>query len=168
MLFYLQERFEEFQGQSAAGPAATVIMFVGVFVLLVALPGGWLADRFGKKPLVAVSGFLAALGTFIALIVPVITGVYIGACLIGAGVGLFYSTNWALGTEIVPPEQAGRFLGLSNLAGAGAGAIGAYIGGPIADNAGYVLLFTIYGVLFLLSTLALRGIDEEGVQEIRA
>ncbi len=168
MLFYLQERFDEFQGQSAAGPAATVIMFVGVFVLLLALPGGWLADRFGKKPLVAVSGFLAALGTFIALIVPVITGVYIGACLIGAGVGLFYSTNWALGTEIVPPEQAGRFLGLSNLAGAGAGAIGAYIGGPIADKAGYVLLFTIYGVLFLLSILALRGIDEEGVQEIRA
>ena len=85
MLFYLQERFDEFQGQSAAGPAATVVMFVGVFVLLVALPGGWLADRFGKKPLVAVSGFLAALGTFIALSVPVITGVYIGGCLMGAG-----------------------------------------------------------------------------------
>jgi hypothetical protein len=29
--------------------------------------------------------------------------------------------------------EAGRFLGISNLAGAGAGAIGTYIGGPIAD-----------------------------------
>ena len=39
------------------------------------------------------------------------------------------------------------------LAGAGAGAIGAYIGGPIADSFGYVFLFAIYGVLFLLSFL---------------
>jgi MFS family permease len=67
-----------------------------------------------------------------------------------------------LGTEIVPQEQAGRYLGLSNLAGAGAGAIGAYIGGPIADNVGYVPLFAIYGAMFLLSILALIGVQETG------
>ena len=76
---------------------------------------------------------------------------------IGAGVGLFYPANWALGTDIVPGEQAGRYLGISNLAGAGAGAVGAYIGGPIADNQGYVLLFAIFGALFLASSLALLG-----------
>ena len=52
--------------------------------------------------------------------------------------------------------------------GAGAGAVGAYIGGPIADfvtaqlpgvpGAGYVLLFGIYGVMFLVSVVALRGV----------
>ena len=87
---------------------------------------------------------------------------YIGAALIGAALGLFFSANWALGTEIVPKDQAGRYLGLSNLAGAGAGAIGAYIGGPIADEMGYVLLFAIYGTLFLLSIVALIGIREPG------
>ena len=46
-------------------------------------------------------------------------------------------------------------------AGAGAGAIGAYIGGPLADNTGYVLLFTIYGMLFLLSIAALKGVQED-------
>lgn len=81
--------------------------------------------------------------------------------MIGAAMGLFYSANWALGTEIVPQDRAGQFLGISNLAGAGAGAIGAYIGGPIADANGYVLLFVIYGLMFLLSILALMGVKEQ-------
>jgi MFS family permease len=160
MIFFLQERFAEMQGEKAAGPAAMVIMFVGVFVLIFALPSGWLADRFGKKPLVAISGLVAAAGTAVVLLIPNMTAIYVGACLVGSATGLFYSANWALGTDLAPKEQAGRYLGLSNLAGAGAGAIGAYIGGPIADNMGYVLLFSIYGALFLLSSFVLIGIKE--------
>jgi MFS family permease len=92
--------------------------------------------------------------------VPQLTAVYAGAGLIGAGAGLFYSANWALGTALVPKEQAARYLGISNLAGAGAGAIGAYIGGPIADELGYSFLFAIYGALFLLAGVTLLGIRE--------
>jgi MFS family permease len=160
ILFFLQERFEDLSQEKAAAPAATAVMFVGVFVLLAALPGGWLADRFGKKPLIAASGLLAALGTFTVLSIPQLWVVNVGACLIGAGVGLFYTANWALGTELVPKEQAGRYLGISNLAGAGAGAIGAYLGGPIADNVGYVTLFAVYGALFLVAGLPLLRIQE--------
>jgi MFS family permease len=160
VIFFLQERFAGMEAEKAAGPAATAVMIVGVFVLLTALPSGWLADRVGKKLLIAVSCVLGALGTFTLLAIPEVTVLYIGAALIGASLGLFYSANWALGTEIVPQDQAGRYLGLSNLAGAGAGAIGAYIGGPIADQRGYVLLFAIYGTLFLISALALVGIRE--------
>ena len=152
----------ELAGEKAAGPASTIIMYVGVFIILTALPSGWLADRIGKKPLIITSGLIAAVGTAIVVIVPSLTAIYIGGCCIGAAIGLFYSANWALGTEIVPVGQAGRYLGLSNIAGAGAGAIGAYIGGPIADNYGYVLLFSIYGVMFLLSILALQGVKVEG------
>lgn len=160
LLFFLQERFSELQGEKAAGPAATIALFVGVFILLTALPSGWLSDRFGKKPLIAIAGLLGAVGIALIILVPSMTAIYIGGSIVGAGIGLFYSANWALGTEIVPREQAGRFLGLSNLAGAGAGAIGAYIGGPIADALGYTLIIGMYGFLFLISILALSGIQE--------
>ncbi|MBN1262623.1 MAG: MFS transporter [Anaerolineae bacterium] len=163
MVYFLQEQFPELQGEAAAGPAAQLTMFVGIFILLTALPSGWLSDRFGKKLMVALSGILATLGTLVFILVPNMTVMYIGACLVGAGVGLFYSANWALGTEIVPQDQAGRYLGLSNLAGAGAGAIGAYIGGPIADTCGYTVLFVIYGALFLLSVFTLTQIKEPQV-----
>ncbi len=160
MLYYLQERFPELAGEKAAGPASRVIMFVGVFIMVTAVPSGWLADRFGKRALVVASSLIAAAGTFLILLVPTMSTLYVGGCFIGAAIGLFYSANWALGTEIVPQDQAGRFLGLSNLAGAGAGAVGAYIGGPIADAHGYVLLFTIYGIMFLLAVLALFGVTD--------
>jgi MFS family permease len=169
-IYFLQGSFG-YQGESAARPAANLTMFVGVFILLAALPAGWLADRFGRKPLLVFSGTCAAVGTLLVIISPPsLLLLYIGGILIGMASGVFYSANWALGTRIVPPNQAGKFLGISNLAGAGAGAIGAYIGGPIADmissqlphipGAGYALLFVTYGILFVISALALIGIQD--------
>ena len=162
LLYFYQERFADLSQEKAADPAATAIMLVGVFVLVTALPAGWFADRVGKKPLIALAGLLAATGAFLVVIIASLVATYVGASLIGAATGLFYSANWALGTELVPEGQAGRYLGISNLAGAGAGAIGAYIGGPIADSYGYVFLFAIYASLFLLSVLALKGIRSSG------
>jgi MFS family permease len=162
MVFFLQEKFPAFQAEKAAGPAARIIMFVGIFILITAIPSGWLSDRFGKKPLIVASGLLSVVGTLIVVLAPSLDLIFIGACLIGAGVGFFYAANWALGTEIVPSDMAGRFFGVANLAGAGAGAVGAYIGGPIADANSFVLLMSIYGGVMLLSIFALLGIKGEG------
>ncbi|HXK41456.1 MAG TPA: MFS transporter [Anaerolineae bacterium] len=167
-LYFLQGRLK-LTAEAATGPAAQMMMFVGVFVLLAALPSGWLSDRFGRKPMVALSGVLGGVGTLILLLAPDLALIYVGACIIGLGTGIFYTVNWALGTSLVPDKEAGRYLGISNLAGAGAGAIGTYIGGPIADfftvhmpqtpGLGYIVIFAIYGLLFLLSTVALAGVQ---------
>ncbi len=112
------------------------------------------------------SGTLALLGT---IWVPNLTVIYIAGTILGLAAGLFMTTNWALGTRLVPPAEAGRYLGISNLAGAGAGMIGSGIGGPMADylnsslpGLGYFALFGAYGVLFLLSAVSLKGISETG------
>ena len=166
-IFFLQGRLGLVRAE-AAGPATRLMLVVGVFILLLALPAGWLADRVGRKLLVALSGLTAALGTLVIIAVPNLNIIYLGGILVGAATGLFYTANWALGTDLTPADQAGRYLGISNLAGAGAGAVGAYIGGPIADyftvhapdtpGLGYVVLFAIYGALFLLSVVALTRI----------
>ena len=169
-VYFIQARLG-YERETAAGPAARLMLVVGVFILLSALPSGWLADRFGRRSLVAISGLMATLGTLIALLVPDLNIIYVGGVLIGVATGLFYTANWALGTDIVPKAEAGRYLGISNLAGAGAGAVGAYIGGPIADyftvnlpaiqGLGYVVLFSIYGLLFLFSALAVTRVHEK-------
>ncbi|WP_299027182.1 MFS transporter [uncultured Thermanaerothrix sp.] len=158
LLYFLQERFAEFQGERAAAPAASIVMVVGIFILLTTLPSGWLSDRLGKRPILVLAGSLAALGTLLVVWAPNLTLLRVSGAILGAATGLFYAANWALGTEIVPSDQAGRFLGLSNLAGAGAGAIGAYIGGPVADAVGYTALMLTFGILFLFSILALARI----------
>lgn len=160
LVFFLQEKFPQFQGDAAAQPAARIVMFVGIFIILTSLPSGFLADRYGNKTLILVSGVLTSIGTVVVVLSPTLEFIYLGGAVIGSGVGMFYSANWALGTKLVPADRAGQFLGLSNLAGAGAGAIGAYIGGPIADNTSYVLLLSIYSLIAFSSIFALAGIDE--------
>lgn len=162
LLYFLQERFPYLIGASAAQPASLLVMVVGLAILVITLPAGWLTDKFGTKPIIAASGVLATLGTAIVVMAQSMALIYLGGVLVGVGVGMFYSSNWALGTRLVPQEQAGRYLGISNLAGAGAGAIGAYIGGPIGDGAGYTLLMGTYGFLFLFSIFALSGIKPDG------
>jgi MFS family permease len=166
-VYFLQARLG-YVKEAAASPASRLILFVGIFILISTVPAGWLTDRFGEKRMVAIAGLIAVAGTIVALSVPNLPVIYVGGCIIGIGVGFFYTANWALGTLLVPKEEAGRYLGISNLAGAGAGAVGAYIGGPIADfvtaqvplipGFGYVLIFSIYGLLFLFSVLALTQV----------
>jgi MFS family permease len=168
-VYFVQARLG-LEKEKAAGPAAILMLIVGVCILLAALPSGWLSDRFGRKRVVAVSGVLATIGTAIALLSVELPVIFAGGAVIGIATGFFYAANWALGASLVPKAEAARYLGISNLAGAGAGAVGAYIGGPIADyftanvpaipGLGYVLLFAIYGVMFIVSIFALRGVHE--------
>ena len=159
VLYLIQERFPQFAGEKAAGPTSQLMLIVGIAILLISLPGGWLTDKFCKLPLLLFSGIMASQGTLLVILASSMPLMYVGGVLIGLATGIFFSANWALGTELVPEDQSGKWLGISNLAGAGAGAVGAYIGGPIGDGAGYVLLMGLYGFLFLFSNLALFKIQ---------
>ncbi len=168
-VYFVQERLG-FRAEQAANPAARLMTLVGIAILLAALPGGWLSDRFGPRRLTAASGLLAAIGTAIALSTSQLGVIYICGILIGVAAGSFYAANWAVGTRLVPAKEAGRFLGIANLAGAGAGAIGAYLGGPLADyftqkipqfpGLGYLILFSLFGFLFLISSFAIMRVVE--------
>jgi MFS family permease len=159
---------------NAATMTTVLLAVVALFLLPSALGGGYLADRIGRFRLVSISGFVAAAGTFVLLFAKDIPLVLVGGCIIGLGTGTFMATNWALGTDLAPKEQSGKYLGISNLAGAGAGIVGAGIGGPMADSfnalqpgLGYIVIFALYGMLFLLSSAALVQVKRTAKIEIR-
>jgi MFS family permease len=153
---------------------ANLFLVVGIFTVVIALPGGWLADQVGSKMLTRLAGIIATLGTLVLLsttLAPNLPLMYVAGSIIGMAVGLFMTANWALGTGLAPRQEAGRFLGVSNLAGAGAGMIGAGIGGLLADalnrlqpGMGYFAIFTCYGVLFLSSTIILIKVRGEKLE----
>jgi MFS family permease len=151
--------------ENAATMTSILLAVVAAFLLPAALGGGYLSDRFGRKRLVGLAGLIAAAGTFPLLLARSVPAVLACGGVIGLATGLFMATSWALGTDLSPRRKAGLYLGISNLAGAGAGIVGAGIGGPIADSfnrlqpgLGYLVIFGIYGTLFLLSVLALRHV----------
>jgi MFS family permease len=168
-LYFFEYSFK-ISAEQATGFVGNLTLMVGIFLILSAIPAGWLADKIGKKMLIGISGIIGAVGGFLLLgtiAVPNPTLIYISGGILGVATGMFMTTNWALGTNLVPPEEAGRYLGISNLAGAGAAFIGYGIGAPVADylnkitpGVGYIATFAAYGVLFLLSTVSLRFIRE--------
>jgi hypothetical protein len=163
--FYLRDVL---QVPNPASSTTILLAVVALFLIPSALFGGSLADRLGRRRLLTAAGLVAALGTLLLLFATDMPLVIAAGCLIGLGTGTFMASNWALGTELVPQQNAGRYLGISNLAGAGAGIVGAGIGGPMADminqaqpGLGYIVIFAIYGVLFLLSVLTLVKVRKD-------
>lgn len=166
-VFYFVMYAFKLSDEAASNMIGSLTSIIGIFILLTALASGWIADRVGRKRLVGISGLMAAAGGFLLLTtiwVPNLAMLYVAGTIIGLATGLFMTANWALGTDLVPADEAGRYLGVSNLAGAGAGIVGAGIGGLVADylngirpGLGYFAIFASYAVLFVLSTVSLLG-----------
>lgn len=166
-IFYFVMYAFKLSNEAASSMTGSLTSIIGIFIVLTALASGWISDRIGRTRLVALSGIVAAVGNVLLLItiwIPNLAIVYIAGTIIGLATGLFMTANWALGTDLVPAGEAGRYLGVSNLAGAGAGIIGAGIGGLVADyinhyymGLGYFAIFAAYAVLFALSAVTLLG-----------
>jgi MFS family permease len=123
--------------------------------------------RLGRRGLLIAAGIVAAGGVGVMLLAPTLPLLVVGGCGVGVGTGIFWVISWTLGTDLAPDQEAGKYLGISNLAGAGAGIVGAGIGGPMADffnqvrpGLGYTVIFAIYGALLLLSSLVVRWIKK--------
>lgn len=157
-LYFLQDFLKI---PNAADATGVMIMLTGAFILLAGPVSGFLADRIGERGLTALAGLLAASGVLV-IFIGTLEAVYIGGSIVGLATGLFFTTNWSLGTKLVPPEKAGLYLGVSNLAGAGAGVVGEGIGGPLIDffnrtapGTGYLTVFAMYGAIFVISSATL-------------
>ncbi|MDP2995096.1 MAG: MFS transporter [Anaerolineales bacterium] len=169
-IYYFVMYAFKLSNEAASNMTGSLTTIIGIFIVLTALASGWISDRIGRTRLVALSGIVAAMGNVLLLItiwVPNLAIVYIAGTIIGLATGLFMTANWALGTDLVPAGEAGRYLGISNLAGAGSGIIGAGIGGLVADyinhyymGMGYFAIFAAYAVLFALSAVTLLGMRE--------
>ncbi len=164
-IFYFVMYAFKLTGEEASSLTGTLTSVIGLFIIITAIFSGWIANWVGRKRLVLISGIVAAVGNVLLLVtiwVPQLAIVYVAGTIIGIATGLFMTANWALGTDLVPPGEAGRYLGISNLAGAGAGIVGAGIGGLVADainhyymGLGYFAVFAAYAMLFALSSVAL-------------
>jgi MFS family permease len=137
-----------------------------ITMILLTLVGGWATDRYGAKRILAIGTLVSAGGMFLMLLATDMRGLLIFGSLVGGGIGLFLTSNWALANSLAPQGEAGKYLGLTNLATAGAAA-SARLEGPVLDwlNAawpgewvGYRGLFVFGAACMLFSIFLLRRI----------
>ena len=119
---------------NAVKATGSLMAVIAASLTVCVLVSGWLSDRSGPEKLMNASMLITAVGGFILVFVQDMKMLMVVAAFIGAGMGLYLTSNWTMAVKLAPPDQAGRFLGLTNLATAGASALGR-LEGPLIDFA---------------------------------
>jgi MFS family permease len=154
-------RMSQADAQSFYG---TLKVILGVALIVVALASGWLSDKFGRKPVMLAAGLVAFAGAALLLFVRDRTLIIVAGGIIGMGIGAFLSANWALATDIVPPAEAARYLGIANIATCIGSGVARLLGGVLIDpinkllgssSLGYLSLFILATLCFLASALVI-------------
>ena len=131
-----------------------------------AVAGGWLGDRIGHRRVQFIASGIGVVGCVLLLWARTPALLLLFGAVLGVGIGLFLTSNWALAIQHAPLEQAGKYMGLTNLATAGAGAL-SRLQGPLIDglNAarpgawwGYMALFLVGALGIALSAWVLAKI----------
>lgn len=127
--------------------------------LVLTFPMIALADRTGRRGIIAVSGLVVG-GILIACL-PLTGDPTIRFILISLGLGYFtaaYTPNiWAIAVTRLSPHAVGPATGIINGFGAGGGGIvaGALVGGLLASTGSYFVGFTILGLAAITGGIAL-------------
>ncbi len=152
------------QAGTLVAPLAGAVVLVA---LVAAIPGGAMTARWGRVRTVALSSVSGAVGAVAFAVAPSYLSLFAIAIPFGLAMGIFLSADWALLTDVAPPGEAGRYLGLSNTVTAASAVLAVAIGGPVADlingmqfGAGYRAVFLLAAVEFAIGAWAVTHVHE--------
>jgi len=141
---------------------------VALVTVIATFPSARISDRIGRKPVIYVACAVGGVGLMIVAIAPAYPIFLVGAVLLGAAAGTFLAVDWALMTDIIPKAASGRYMGISNIAVAAAGALAGWVVGPIVDIVGQHKLelpegprvaMAVAVTFFVLAAVFLRRVD---------
>jgi len=156
--------------------AAAVYGLYTALVYLLALPGGWFADRIvGQRQAVFYGGVLIASGNF-SLAIPVLREVFfpLGLVLIVVGTGLLKPNVSAIVGDLYPDKDAKRDAGFSIFyMGINIGAFfGPLVCGFLGENINWHLGFLAAGVFMILGLIQykynMRYFGDAGILKIES
>ena len=112
--------------------AGDLMVVVGLSILAMVYPAGWLTDRIGRRPVVISSGLVGALGIVCLYFSHSYVPLLLSGAVIGMANGIMLSSTWALATDLTARGEEGRYLGVTNIALAGGSALARLVG-PVID-----------------------------------
>lgn len=148
--------------------ASALQAIILVFAAVLCMTAGFLAERYGKKRLIAAACVIGAVGSTLLIFAPSLPWIFAFGLIVGVSLGTFLSVDWAFMTDLIPKAEAGRYMGVSNIATASAGLIARPLLGPIIDAfnnnrssaVGYRVMFGIVTGFFVIALLTLQPVRE--------
>jgi len=192
--FYFDNVFFHHDRRATAVAASTLLGIAIGVAALVSWPASRLSDRTGRRPLILVAGLCGAVGSLVLVFshyqwlpdgvvgplaaflkVPELAAqATLTGLVIGVGLGVFFSVDWAFIQDVIPAREGGLYMGFSNIATAGAGIMAVAFGGPLLDlfnrgqpilglPGGFPVVFGIFVVWFVVGSLSILKVPERRV-----
>ncbi|MEO8321542.1 MAG: MFS transporter [Bradyrhizobium sp.] len=139
-------------GVSASAIGVAVAAY-GLARFLAVMPGGQLADRWGRRPVLAIGGLISALGSFWCAEAHGFAEFILARIVAGAGAGVILTIGQIVLADISPPHRRGRNIATYQAAFLLGFGIGPFPGGLLADAHGLAAPFLMTGVASLLTTV---------------
>ena len=189
--FYFDNVFFHHDSKATALAASTLLGFAIAIAALVSWPASRLSDRTGRRALIFASGLCGAVGSLVlvfshyrwmpeGVVAPLASALKLpelaaqatlAGVVIGIGLGVFFSVDWAFIQDVIPADQGGLYMGFSNIATAGAGIIAVALGGPLLDlfnhgprllglPGGFPVVFAVFVGWFVSGSLSILKVPE--------
>ncbi|MFI8778436.1 MFS transporter [Brachybacterium paraconglomeratum] len=151
----------------AVRAVATGVTIYTVTSMVASLAAGWLSDVLGRrKILVAASILIFGLATYLLLHADTVTAFYVVEAIMGLAYGTYIAVDLALVLEVLPDrEQAGKDMGVFNIANALPQSLAPAFGGFLLANLGGGTDFTallvaalVAAVIGAVLTMFIRGV----------
>jgi DHA1 family multidrug resistance protein-like MFS transporter len=147
-------------GVSQAAIGLTIAIY-GLARFLVNYPSGQLADRVGRKPVLALGGAITILGTVLCAVAPSYPLFLAARFVAGAGAALVLTAGQIVLTDIASPHNRGRVMAIYTGVFVFAVGAGSFPGGWLATHVGLASPFWANAVLAgVVTVLALAFVPE--------
>lgn len=165
-LLYMTNHLE-LDAASATSAVAIGVTIYTVTSMVASLAGGWLSDKLGRrKALVAASILIFGLATYLLLHADSVAAFYVVEAIMGIAYGAYIAVDLALVLEVLPNrEEAGKDLGVFNIANALPQSLAPAFGGFLLANLGggtnFAPLLITAGLIALIGailTMFIRGV----------
>ncbi len=166
--------FSFFGAVLTSDPAAATAFFL--LMLLIgaiasSLAAGALSDRYGRKPMVYLSGGLQAIVVIIFIFYGSFELAIVLGLIFGLGYGAYQSVDWALATDVLPSlDDYAKDMGVWHVAVTLPQVLATPIAGVLLDNfqrvgqrhdlpnLGYTVIFTLAALYFIFGTVLVKNV----------
>jgi MFS family permease len=159
--------------EAPEGATSFFIIFLLLGATMTTLVAGQLSDRYGRKIMVYAAGYLMAVVAGVFILFQSFTLAMVMGIVFGLGYGAYTSVDWALATDVLPSmDDYAKDMGIWHAATVVPQIIAAPVAGILLDTfqqvgkgaglptLGYVVIFLIAVVYFILGTIFVRKIKK--------
>ena len=143
---------------------AAIGLAIGVYGLarfVLAIPSGQISDKWGRKPALAIGGFLSTAGNLLSVYATDYPEFLIARFIAGAGAGMVVTTGSVILADITTPARRGRVIAIYQGTFIFAVGIGPLPGGLLAQNFGLLAPFWFCAFAsFIAGSIALFTVKE--------